>query len=150
MELAYGYVEYAENSSHTSDTDEEENHNTWNALLEALTMPGSSPAIQQSLQDWEVCRLALSCHFALDILYSGKQDSDCLAAQKTRYARLCVPVSRCGKQGSDCHTPSLTARNVRASCYGKSAVRKKACGRCQGGTKPDCVQAHPGRGHSIA
>ena len=29
----------------------EENHNTWNALLEALTMPGSSPVIQQSLKD---------------------------------------------------------------------------------------------------
>ena len=53
----------------TSDTDEDENHNTWNALVEALTMPGSSPALQQSLQDWEVCRVALSCPFALDILY---------------------------------------------------------------------------------
>ena len=69
---AYTYVEYAEyaqNSSDTSDTDDDENHNTWNALLEVLTMPGSSPAIQQSLQDWEVCRVALSCHFARDILY---------------------------------------------------------------------------------
>ena len=57
------------NSSETSDTDEDENHSTWNALLEVLTMPGSSPATQQSLQDWEVCRVALSCHFALNILY---------------------------------------------------------------------------------
>ena len=40
---------YAENSSDTGDMEEEENHNAWNALLEALTMPGSSPAIQQSL-----------------------------------------------------------------------------------------------------
>ena len=46
-----------------------ENLYTWSALMEVLTMPGSSPAIQQSLQDWEVCRVALSCHFALDILY---------------------------------------------------------------------------------
>ena len=69
---AYAHVEYAEygeNSSETSDTDEDENHNTWNSLLEVLTIPGSSQAIQQSLQDWEVCRVALSCHFALDILY---------------------------------------------------------------------------------
>ena len=66
---AYEYVEYAENSSETSDTDEEENLDTWSALLEVLTMPGCSPAIQQGLQDWEVCRVALSCHFSLDILY---------------------------------------------------------------------------------
>ena len=50
------YTEYAENSSETSDTDEVEDLNSWNALLEALSMPCSSPAIQQSLQDLEVCR----------------------------------------------------------------------------------------------
>ena len=44
------------------EEDEEENLNTWNALLELLTMPGSSPAIQQNLQGWEVCRVAVSCH----------------------------------------------------------------------------------------
>ena len=57
---------------------EEENHNTWNALLEALTMPGSSQAIQKSLRDWEVCRV--------DILYVStgvrKQESDCRDSQK--------------------------------------------------------------------
>ena len=59
---------YAENNSETSGTDEGENLNTWNELLELSTMPGSSPAIQQCLHDWEVCRVALSCHFSLDIL----------------------------------------------------------------------------------
>ena len=34
--------EYVQSSSDTSDTEVEENHNTWNALLEVLTMPGSS------------------------------------------------------------------------------------------------------------
>ena len=58
-----------ENRIATCDTNEDENQNTWNALLEVLTMPGSSPAIQHSLQDWEVRRVALSCLFALDILY---------------------------------------------------------------------------------
>ena len=57
------YAAFAGNSSETSDTDDDENLNTWNALLELLTMPGSCPAIQQSLHDWEVCRVALSCHF---------------------------------------------------------------------------------------
>ena len=50
-----------------------EKHNTWNALLEAPTLPGSSPVIQQSLQDKEVCRVALSCHFALDVLYMSME-----------------------------------------------------------------------------
>ena len=45
---------------------------TWH-LLEELTMPCSSPAVQQSLQDWEVCRVALSRHFALDILYMSME-----------------------------------------------------------------------------
>ena len=65
----YEYGDHVENSIETSDTNEDENHKTWNALLEVLTMPGCSPAIQQSLQDWEVRRVALSCLFALDILY---------------------------------------------------------------------------------
>ena len=69
--IPHGYTTpaaYAENSSETRDTDEDENLNTWNALLKLLTMPGSSPVIQRSLQDWEVRRVALSCHFSLDIL----------------------------------------------------------------------------------
>ena len=67
------YAAYAENSSETSDTDEDGNFNTWNALLALLTMPGSSPARHQNFQDWEVCRVALSCHFSLDILYSSME-----------------------------------------------------------------------------
>ena len=46
--------ECVESSSDTSDTEVEENHNTWNALLEVLTLPASSPATQQGLHDWEV------------------------------------------------------------------------------------------------
>ena len=48
--------EYVENSRDTSDSQEEENHNTWNMLLK----------IQQGRHDWELCRVALSFHFALD------------------------------------------------------------------------------------
>ena len=78
------YAAYADNSSETSGTYEEENLNTWNALLELLTMPGSSPAIQQCFQDWEVCIVALSCHsrWAVGICpwylsMECKQGSDC-------------------------------------------------------------------------
>ena len=60
--------EYMASSSGTSDSEEEEQHNTWNKLLELLTLPGSSPAIQRGVYDWELCRVALSCHFALDVI----------------------------------------------------------------------------------
>ena len=49
-----------------NDTEVEKNHNTWNELLVVLALLGYSPPIQQGLYDWELCRVALSCHFALD------------------------------------------------------------------------------------
>ena len=74
MAPAFEPEEYVENGNNTDHAEErEENHNTWNAPLEALTMPGSSPVIQQSLQDWEVCRVALSCHFAWGFLYTSME-----------------------------------------------------------------------------
>ena len=66
-------MEYVESSSDTGTMEVEENHNTWNALLEVLTVPGSSPALHQTLHDWEICRLALSCHFALDTIYMSME-----------------------------------------------------------------------------
>ena len=44
-------------SSGTSGSDEEEHHNTWDMLLE------------RGIYDLELCRVALSCHDALDVLY---------------------------------------------------------------------------------
>ena len=38
--------------------------------LHLFTLPGCSPALQQGLQDWELCRVGLSCHFALDFIYA--------------------------------------------------------------------------------
>ena len=77
-------------SSHkkkTGDADEDENLNTWNVVLELLTMPGSSPALQQSLQDGEVCRVAMSCHSRWTVgicPWNGKQGSDCRDTQMER------------------------------------------------------------------
>ena len=60
-------------SSGTSGSDEEEHHNTWDMLVE------------RGIYDLELCRVALSCHVALDVVYvymyiwpwSDKQGSDC-------------------------------------------------------------------------
>ena len=126
MVRSYEHEEYGVGSSDTGDT-EEEHHNTWNALLEALTMPGSSPAIQQSLQDWEVCRVALSCHFELDILYMSMEWQ---AGERLLHAQT--------------HCENCVLR------YGKLTVRQKVRGTRQGWTRSDWVQVHPGRGHSFA
>ena len=99
------YAACAENSSETSDTAEDGNLNTWNAKLELLTMPRSSPAVQHSLQDGEVCRVAMSCHSRWTVgmcPWNGKQGSDC------RDTQIGIPAG-VEKQGSDCCTPSLAA-----------------------------------------
>ena len=44
-------------SSGTGGSDEEEHHNTWDMLVEL------------GIYDLELCRVALSCHVALDVLY---------------------------------------------------------------------------------
>ena len=65
--------EYKGSGSGTSDSEEEEHHNTWNMLLELLTLPGSIPAMQRGTYDWELCRVALSCHFALDVMHMAME-----------------------------------------------------------------------------
>ena len=50
--------------------DEEAQNNIWNKMLELFTLQGSCPLLQYQLEDWEICRVALSCHFASDIIYA--------------------------------------------------------------------------------
>ena len=95
--------EYMASSSDTCDSEEEENHNTWNMLLELLTLPGSSPSIKQGLFDCELCSVALSCHFALEIIHTYI------------YIYICILWPWSDEQGeSDCDTPK---HRVRAACY---------------------------------
>ena len=49
-----------------SSDEYEEEHNTWNR---GLALQGSSPRIQQCLKEEEVYKTALTCHFALDVIY---------------------------------------------------------------------------------
>ena len=65
--MAPAHVEHGNNTDHAEEG--EENRPTRNSPLEALTMPRASPVMQQSLQGREVCRVAVSCPFALDIMY---------------------------------------------------------------------------------
>ena len=55
-----------------SGSSEEEQHNVWNQILELFTLQGSSPVPQRCRQE-EVCRVAVSCHFALDSIYMSME-----------------------------------------------------------------------------
>ena len=52
-------------------------NNVGNGALSVIGLHGSGDAITHFLQDWEVAKVALSCHVALDSLcqelYSGKE-----------------------------------------------------------------------------
>ena len=65
----------ASHSSDGSDEEDSEQPNMWNVMLELFTLWEISPRLQQALEDWEMCRVALTCHFALDVfcvvVYSG-------------------------------------------------------------------------------
>ena len=52
-----------------SSDEYEEEHNAWNRGLDRFTLQGSIPRIQQCLKEEEVCKTALTCHFALDVIY---------------------------------------------------------------------------------
>ena len=62
-------------SSDGSDEEDSEQSNMWNVVLKLFTLWEISPRLQQGLEDWEMCRVALTCHFALDVfcvvVYSG-------------------------------------------------------------------------------
>ena len=109
--LVYEYVAHAaypENSSETSDTDEDEDLNTWNALLELLTMPGSSPALQQSMQDGEVCRVACRATLAGQLVFFHGMVSRGAIAEMPKLSGASLHLHPCrrGKQGATATRPA--------------------------------------------
>ena len=56
--------------SDENDTDDEERPvNSENHLLEPFAYPGSSPVLQRHMREEDIGLVALSCHFALDVLF---------------------------------------------------------------------------------
>ena len=56
--------------SDENDTDDEERpDNSENLLLKLFGYPGGSPALQRHMREEEIGLGALSCHFALDVLF---------------------------------------------------------------------------------
>ena len=55
--------------SFTSEPDEE--HNVWNWLMVVLAHHECSPRLQRCLGERELCKVASSCHLALDLLTQG-------------------------------------------------------------------------------
>ena len=46
---------------------EDEKHNAWDQMLELFAHHACSPVLQRCLQEEDVWKAALSCHFALDV-----------------------------------------------------------------------------------
>ena len=62
--------ELPRSGSDENDTDAEERpDNSENRLLELFAYPSSSPALQRHMREEEIGLVALSCHFALDVLF---------------------------------------------------------------------------------
>ena len=51
-----------------SSSSQDEEHNVDNRLLYSFAHYDHSPLIQSFLLDWEVCKSALTCRFALDVI----------------------------------------------------------------------------------
>ena len=63
--------------STTSSSDESFAHNMWNPVMELLFHVQISGAFEPSVDDIDLAKIALSCHFALDLLFykEGVHDS---------------------------------------------------------------------------
>ena len=57
------------NDSANDASEEERLDNTENPFLEIFMLPRCSLAIQQWKRDEEICLVALSCHFGLDVIF---------------------------------------------------------------------------------
>ena len=51
------------------DGSEERHDSTKNPLLEMCMLPGCSPALQQWMREEEICLVAVSCQFALNVIF---------------------------------------------------------------------------------
>ena len=79
--------------SGSEPSEEERPDNTENHLLEFFVFPGCSLAIQCWMRKKEICLVALSCHFALDVIFLSM-----LIPRKMMTAECEVlPLVGCGK-----------------------------------------------------
>ena len=61
--------------STTSSSDESFEHNMWNLLMELLFHVQISGVFEPFDDETDFAKIALSCHFALDLLCFGVRDS---------------------------------------------------------------------------
>ena len=87
-------------SSGTSSDEEYEEHNVKNLSLEVVEQGWSGGLV--CLADWELGRVALSCHLALDLLVSGNARGMVAAAQLPCCALKVSPILEgCNSMESD-------------------------------------------------
>ena len=61
-------VPISSSASTISSIDDSSEHNMWNPLLELLFLERVNGIVDSYLVDLDLARIALSCHFALDLL----------------------------------------------------------------------------------
>ena len=59
---------YSSSASTVPSLDDDFEHNMWNPLLDLLFLEQVSGIFASNLVDIDLARIALSCHFALDLL----------------------------------------------------------------------------------
>ena len=65
---------YSSSASTVPSLDDDFEHNMWNPLLDLLFLEQVSGIFASNLVDIDLARIALSCHFALDLL-CDKEDA---------------------------------------------------------------------------
>ena len=73
------------------DTEVYEEHNVGNLSLEVVEQGWSGWLINLCLEDWELARVAVSCHLALDFLCQKLQDARVVVALLS----FCCPLLQC-------------------------------------------------------
>ena len=61
-------VPISSSASTASSIDDSSEHNMWNPLLELLFLKHANGIVDSYLVDLDLAKIALSCHFVLDLL----------------------------------------------------------------------------------
>ena len=70
----------SESTNHSSNPDELAEHNMWNPMLELFCHADIGKPMEELADDMGLARIALSCHFAMDILCDKRDTRKCVDA----------------------------------------------------------------------
>ena len=117
------------------DESEEEQHNAWNQLLELFTFQCNSPEKQQCLTEEKLCKTALTCHFASDVIYMPMEwrpkEDQTLGKRNTQQARFSAATK--GEAGGSVGCRAQLLLRPRLGVDGRQSNRNVHEGRRESG-----------------